>query len=237
MALQDFSIRLNQAMSAKNLSLRDLSEKTGINYEMVRRYSKGQAKPRNDKMKLLAQCLGVPITWLDYGEGEMVIEPQNTTLSQRVLKLVPDFAPDGSFIYKPHLYEVNLNTVICRQILDDSMDTFFKRGDFVFADTTVKPETGGYVIAQLEDNSEVVRRYKEYQDSTLGILQKELIVEDKEHFSDIKFSDSPFEIIGTIFEHKRFLGAGLKRLGHMAAENELAYLITQELERQKNTSD
>ncbi|AKI28258.1 hypothetical protein [Moraxella phage Mcat28] len=58
-------------MSAKNLSLRDLSEKTGINYEMIRRYSKGQAKPRNDKMKLLAQCLGVPITWLDYGEGEM----------------------------------------------------------------------------------------------------------------------------------------------------------------------
>ena len=69
--MQDFSIRLNQAMSAKNLSLRDLSEKTGINYEMIRRYSKGQAKPRNDKMKLLAQCLGVPITWLDYGEGEM----------------------------------------------------------------------------------------------------------------------------------------------------------------------
>ena len=39
--------------------------------KMIRRYSKGQAKPRNDKMKLLAQCLGVPITWLDYGEGEM----------------------------------------------------------------------------------------------------------------------------------------------------------------------
>lgn len=70
--MQDFSIRLNQAMLAKNLSLRDLSEKTGINYEMIRRYSKGQAKPRNDKMKLLAQCLGVPITWLDYGEGEML---------------------------------------------------------------------------------------------------------------------------------------------------------------------
>lgn len=39
--------------------------------KMIRRYSKGQAKPRNDKMKLLTQCLGVPITWLDYGEGEM----------------------------------------------------------------------------------------------------------------------------------------------------------------------
>ena len=44
-------------MSAKNLSLRDLSEKTGINYEMIRRYSKGQADQETTKWNCLRNVL------------------------------------------------------------------------------------------------------------------------------------------------------------------------------------
>ena len=73
--MQDFAERLNQAMSAKHLSLRDISDETGISYEMVRRYSKGDAKPRSDKIKLIADCLGIAVTWLDYGEGQMAVKP------------------------------------------------------------------------------------------------------------------------------------------------------------------
>lgn len=71
---QDFADRLNQEMSKKNLSVKQLSHAGQVTYEMARRYTLGTAKPRDEKLIRIAEWLNVPPAWLDYGAVENVAE-------------------------------------------------------------------------------------------------------------------------------------------------------------------
>ncbi len=64
----DFSKRLNFVMKEKNISIRDISDATNTSYEMVRRYAKGIAKPRDTKLESLCKFLGVNRSWLKFGD-------------------------------------------------------------------------------------------------------------------------------------------------------------------------
>lgn len=65
---KDFADRLVKAMQHAGIGLTELSEKTKINYEMIRRYSKGYMKPRDEGMQKLAEILNVSLAWLITGE-------------------------------------------------------------------------------------------------------------------------------------------------------------------------
>lgn len=65
----DFAKRLNDLMLDKRLDKTGLSDKTGISYEMIRRYSEGFAKPRSKKLKDISDALGTSASYLDYGEA------------------------------------------------------------------------------------------------------------------------------------------------------------------------
>lgn len=64
---ESLSSRLNAVMSEKNISLRDISDATKINYEMVRRYATGAARPRDSKLELISKFIGVTPAWLKFG--------------------------------------------------------------------------------------------------------------------------------------------------------------------------
>lgn len=71
----EFAKRLNSLMDSKNLSIQDISDRTKINYEMVRRYTKGMAKPRDAGIEKLAKALGTTSAYLDYGqESQSVLD-------------------------------------------------------------------------------------------------------------------------------------------------------------------
>lgn len=60
--------RLNELMAAKSKTIRNIEEAVGITYEMVRRYTKGTAEPRKDKLEKLAAYLGVTPQYLQFGD-------------------------------------------------------------------------------------------------------------------------------------------------------------------------
>lgn len=66
----DFAARLNGLISTSDISITQLSEKTGVTYEMVRRYTLGTAKPRTPTMRKLSAVLGVDAAYLEYGVGK-----------------------------------------------------------------------------------------------------------------------------------------------------------------------
>lgn len=63
-----FAERLSSLMVEKEVSRNDLSEKTEISYEMIRRYTEGIAKPRNKKLYLICDVLETTPSYLDHGE-------------------------------------------------------------------------------------------------------------------------------------------------------------------------
>lgn len=70
----DFAARVQAAMTRRGMEVQgivDFFKKTGetITYEMVRRYTLGQAMPRHRKMEILAAALGLPPSALQFGEG------------------------------------------------------------------------------------------------------------------------------------------------------------------------
>lgn len=81
----EFGQRLSGLMDENGLKIADVQRATGINYEMIRRYKEGIAKPRDDGMQKLAECLGVGAPFLAFGEvaGAEVsnAEPSNKGIS------------------------------------------------------------------------------------------------------------------------------------------------------------
>ena len=65
----DFAKRLVSLMTEMQIDRNSLSDKTGISYEMIRRYSEGIAKPRSKKLKDISDALGTSASYLDYGEA------------------------------------------------------------------------------------------------------------------------------------------------------------------------
>lgn len=71
----DFARRLNEVMDLRGRDIIDISESTGIDYEMVRRYTHGYAKPRDKNLRKIADELNTTLTYLSY--GELPIEKPN----------------------------------------------------------------------------------------------------------------------------------------------------------------
>lgn len=75
-----FAQRLNALLSEKRLAIKDLMAMGGVTYEMARRYTKGTAIPRNDKLKAIARGLGCTEAFLAYGSPGQPIDPEKSDL-------------------------------------------------------------------------------------------------------------------------------------------------------------
>lgn len=79
--MQEFYIRLKKAMKLRNISQKELCEKTGIPKSAMSQYVSGSFKPKQDRTYLIAKALDVSIAWLlgrdapiDLKEGEKMQE-------------------------------------------------------------------------------------------------------------------------------------------------------------------
>ena len=64
----DFAQRLVKLMKENDLDKNALSDKTGISYEMIRRYCEGFAKPRSKGLQKISDALDTSSGYLDYGD-------------------------------------------------------------------------------------------------------------------------------------------------------------------------
>ena len=79
----DFSLRLKELMGRAGSEVKtvnQLKDVIGVTYEMARRYTLGTAKPREEKLKLLANALHVDISFLDHG----IKLDNNINLTQKI---------------------------------------------------------------------------------------------------------------------------------------------------------
>lgn len=67
----DFAERMMLSMTKANIEMVELAQKTGIKYEMIRRYTNGYAQPRTEGMEKIAVILGVSPAWLQFGDKLM----------------------------------------------------------------------------------------------------------------------------------------------------------------------
>ncbi len=159
----DFAARLNGLISTSDISITQLSEKTGVTYEMVRRYTLGTAKPRTPTMRKLSAVLGVDAAYLEYGvgkpsEGEamkpIASNPLPDVYRVEVLDLTVSAGPGNYMIsdYVEVLYAIEFTTEHARVLFGnrdpadvkvmtvngDSMAPTLVSGDRLFVDVSVR---------------------------------------------------------------------------------------------------
>lgn len=159
----DFADRLNGLISTSDISITQLSEKTGVTYEMVRRYTLGTAKPRTPTMRKLSAVLGVDAAYLEYGvgkpsEGEamkpIASNPLPDVYRVEVLDLTVSAGPGNYMIsdYVEVLYAIEFTTEHARVLFGnrdpadvkvmtvngDSMAPTLVSGDRLFVDISVR---------------------------------------------------------------------------------------------------
>lgn len=209
--MNTLSERLKQSRKKVGLTQNAVAGLVGITQPTYQALESGKVA-KSSYLLQIAEVLKVDAHWLATGQGEMTESTQSAPVSAPKQIRMWDFTPSGVSVRLPEDSPIiDAKNVIYCQVLDESMSPFFYKGDYVFADRSLKPETGGYVIAKKSDGSEIVRRYKEYLDPKTGELHQELIALD-EFFPTIQKANESFEILGTIFEHKRFISKGVSPL-------------------------
>lgn len=182
----DFANRLNALLTDKEITVRDLSNLSGVTYEMARRYTLGTAKPRDEKMLKIAERLGVSPAFLDYGIGDSgyaaLAKPVVTLRQLEVYAsagngfINPEFPALISAIEIPEdrIYELfgrsSLDGVKLINVDGDSMMPTLSPRDLLFIDTKVDHFNGdGIYVFNFEDST-FVKRLQKVKGRKLSVL-------------------------------------------------------------------
>lgn len=168
---QDFALRLKSLMEKEGSPVKtvnQLKDAIEVTYEMARRYTLGIAKPREEKMQILAEKFNVDISYLDHGTG---LEPNVTAPFPIAGRLVPviswvqagswttvDAVPAGTQFdeWLPPNPKCGKNGYGL-EVVGESMLPDFRPGDKIYVNPDFQADdlkTGDLVIVSCEGDAE-----------------------------------------------------------------------------------
>lgn len=170
-------IRLKQARLKKKLTQEELAEVVGIKQQAVQRIEAGKVKSTSYVVQL-AQALDVSPEWLALGDEhpqEVSSSEHATTSTTKAcahapllkwhdLELIKQLPLAHSDHNKVPLLDRICNKCFALQIKDNSMTTSkpgqlgFLPNDYIIVDTSVESQNGDFVIARLDNSSQMTFR-------------------------------------------------------------------------------
>ncbi|WP_324285336.1 LexA family transcriptional regulator [Enterobacter ludwigii] len=183
---KDFADRLNKSLQEKSIGVKELSQFSGVSYEMARRYTLGTAKPRDEKMIRIAERLAVSPAYLDYGVpvngGDL--PPVGTV---RIEQLDVHASAGSGFINQPfptivssieipeeRIYELfgrrTLDGIVMINVDGDSMMPTLCPKDLLFIDSRIDRFNGDGVYVFNFEDSTFVKRLQKVKGRRLAVL-------------------------------------------------------------------
>lgn len=158
-----FSRRLRQLIQIKGLQNKDVAEIMGVSGEMIRRYTSEPClgMPSHQRIRTLAETLGVSSSWLAYGEGDMILDERSQ--ARRIPVYSPSAWPESGEVQFHILTGSEANVAL--QLEDDAMKVQTPGTMALFGrDSLALIEEGrsaapGDVVAATDGKRTVVRIY------------------------------------------------------------------------------
>lgn len=189
---KDFADRLNKSLQDQSIGVKELSEFSGVSYEMARRYTLGTAKPRDEKMIRIADRLAVSPAYLDYGvpvnggdapaAGTVRIQQLDVHASAGSGYINQPFPTIVSSIEIPEerIFELfgrrTLDGIVMINVDGDSMMPTLCPKDLLFIDSKVERFSGDGVYVFNFEDSTFVKRLQKVKGRRLAVLS------DNEHY-------------------------------------------------------
>lgn len=199
--------RFQEILEEKGLRAKDVTDATGIKSATLSAWKKGQYTPKQDKLALIADFLGVSLQWLMGLTDNRTQKSAVTEVRIPVLGLVR--AGDCTTYAEEDVIDtVEISASKAKsgeffglKIKGDSMSPSLMDGDIVIVRKTPTAETGDIVIALVANQNGICKRLIRKQD---GITLKSINAEYGDFtYTNDEIKTLPVAVIGKVEELRR----------------------------------
>lgn len=198
--------RLIQVLREKNITPKELSEKTGIPKSSISQYMSGYAKPKQDRIYLISKALDINPTWLLGYDVDINIVKQNEGIGVKIPILgtviagIPVTAVEDIIGYE----EINEKIARCGdyfalEIKGDSMEPKMSKGDIVIVKQQNTVENGQIAIVLVNGDEATVKKVR-FRDNGIELIAFNSYVYEPHFYSAKEIEELPVKIIGRVVE-------------------------------------
>lgn len=190
-----------------------LAQKSGIGQSSISRILRGDTKATTETVEEIAKAFGVTTAQLlTPCTGMTNISPASLGVRQIPMisyvqagvwtSIVDSYHPGDGAEWLLTDLELSVHA-FALEIKGESMLPDFREGDRVIIDPTVAPNPGDFVVAKNGEDEATFKKYRPRGLNEHGDQVIELIPLN-EDFPSLRSDISPFSIIGTMVEHRRY---------------------------------
>lgn len=198
--------RLIQILREKNITPKELSEKTGIPKSSISQYMSGYAKPKQDRIYLISKALDINPTWLLGYDVNINIEKQTEDIGIKIPILgtviagIPVTAVEDIIGYE----EISEKMARCGdyfalEIKGDSMEPKMSKGDIVIVKQQNTVENGQIAIVLVNGDEATVKKVR-FRDNGIELIAFNSCVYEPHFYSAKEIDELPVKIIGRVVE-------------------------------------
>ena len=201
--------RLRSALNLRNMKAIELSEKTGIPKSAISQYMSGYAKPKQDRIYLLAHALNVSEAWLmgyDVPMERTSSKPHKKGVKIPVLGEViaglPIEAIEDILDYEEISEDMaSKGEYFGLKVKGDSMEPMFFAGDIVIVRQQPTADSGDIVIALVNGDESTIKKFKLLDDGLMLIPANSAY--EPMYYTRKQVVELPVQIIGKVVELRR----------------------------------
>ena len=201
--------RLRSALNLQNMKAIELSEKTGIPKSAISQYMSGYAKPKQDRIYLLARALNVSEAWLmgyDVPMERTSSKPRKKGVKipvlGEVIAGVPIEAIEDILDYEEITEDMaSQGEYFGLKVKGDSMEPMFFAGDIVIVRQQPTADSGDIVIALVNGDESTIKKLKLLNDGIMLIPANSAY--EPMYYTRKQVIELPVQIIGKVVELRR----------------------------------
>ena len=201
--------RLRSALNLQNMKAIELSEKTGIPKSAISQYMSGYAKPKQDRIYLLARALYVSEAWLmgyDVPMERTSSKPRKKGVKipvlGEVIAGVPIEAIEDILDYEEITEDMaSQGEYFGLKVKGDSMEPMFFAGDIVIVRQQPTADSGDIVIALVNGDESTIKKLKLLNDGIMLIPANSAY--EPMYYTRKQVIELPVQIIGKVVELRR----------------------------------
>lgn len=204
--------RISKALAIRNMTQQDLADSTGIPKSSISQYISGYAKPKDDRIHLMAKALRVQEPWL-LGYDVSMDSPEHTApppatkpkaIKIPVLGMVhagyPVDAIEDVLDWEEVTPEMSARgDLMALQVKGDCMKPRFAEGDVVIVLCQNTAESGDIVIVMVNHDEAEMKKLKRFENGCINLVPLNAAYPVKS-FSPQEIEELPIRILGKVIE-------------------------------------
>ena len=204
--------RISKALAIRNMTQQELADSTGIPKSSISQYISGYAKPKDDRIHLMAKALRVQEPWLlgyDVSMDSQERTEQSPTTKPKAIKIpvlgmvhagYPVDAIEDVLDWEEVTPEMSARgDLMALQVKGDCMEPRFAAGDVVIVLCQNTAESGDIVIVMVNHDEAEMKKLKRFENGCINLVPLNAAYPVKS-FSPQEIEELPIRILGKVIE-------------------------------------